>query len=325
MATTLTLSALYEQVEGPLAQVQKNVLHHWTEAFRLVYGPAAEPPKLGGKMMRPALCILSAGSAGAPDLDYYVEMATAMELLHLAALAHDDVVDNARLRRGETSLNALWDNHTAVLGGDYLVARALTVLTAYDSCAIIANALNSIHEMAEGELITFGRGKDNLNEDDCILLAEKKTASLFAVACNTPSLLLDESLRKPLHDFGMGLGTAFQIVDDILDLEQSEDTMGKPSCGDIAEGKTTLPILYLREELSGYEARRFDSLVGNPVSKDDREWIAARLRSTGAQERCEVIARKYVRDAHAALDNVPPSAYLEPMNGLAEFVLIRES
>lgn len=325
MATTLTLSSLYEQIDDPLDAVRRSVRNHWTEAFRLVYGPSAEPPRLGGKLMRPALCFLSAGAAGAKKLDYFLEMATAMELLHLAALAHDDVVDNANLRRGTSSLNALWDNHTAVLGGDYLVARALTVLTAYDSCAVIASALDSIHEMAEGELITFGRGKENLGEEDCIRLAEKKTASLFAVACSTPSLLLDESLRKPLHDFGMGLGTAFQIVDDLLDLEQDASTLGKPSCGDIAEGKTTLPIIYLREELHGADRKRFDVLAGSPVSKADGAWVAEKLRETGAQERCEIIARRYIRNAHAALDAMPPSRYIESMKGIAEFVLVRES
>ena len=115
MATALTLESLYRQVDNELEAVRAGVLGHWTEAFRLVYGATATPPKLGGKMMRPALCLLSAGAAGAPDLARFVDMATAMELLHLAALAHDDVVDSALLRRGNTSLNARWDNHTPVL------------------------------------------------------------------------------------------------------------------------------------------------------------------------------------------------------------------
>ena len=325
MATTSTLNPLYAQVESQLDQVRGEVLRHWTDAFRLVYGASAEPPRLGGKMLRPAFTILSAGAIGAPELDEFVDMATAMELLHLAALAHDDVVDNANIRRGDTSLNALWDNHTAVLGGDYLVARALRVLTRYDSCPVIASALDSIHEMAEGELITFGRGKENLGPEDCILLAKKKTAALFAVACCTPSLLIDLSYRKPLHDFGMGLGTAFQIVDDLLDLEQDEATLGKPSCADIVEGKTTLPILYIRESLSMEEILHYDSLEGEPLSAADREWIAQLLERSGARERCEGLANRYVADALAALEALPQNAYVESMRGLLEFVVIRNS
>ena len=275
--------------------------------------------------MRPALCLLSAGVAGAPDLARFVDMATAMELLHLAALAHDDVVDSALLRRGNTSLNARWDNHTAVLGGDYLVARALTVLTKYDSCAVVASALESIHEMAEGELINFGRGKENLGEDDCIQLAEKKTASLFAVAASTPTLLTDDLFRRPLHAYGMGLGTAFQLVDDVLDLDGDSDVLGKPSCGDIAERKTTLPILYMIEGLDAVEQDRLRSMAGADITENDREWVARKVCSTGARDRTLSLARKYVDHAHAALGDLPRSSFTEALAGVADFVLIRDA
>ncbi len=190
MATYLDLPTIYAPIESYLESVREGVRREWTEAFQLVYGPTATPPRLGGKLMRPAMCFFGAGLSGAEDAERFVDMATAMELLHLAALAHDDVVDRADTRRGVTSLNRLWDNHTAVLGGDYLVARALDILTVYDSSAIIKSALWSIHEMAEGELINFGRGKENLGEEDCIRLSEKKTASLIAVACSIPAVIL---------------------------------------------------------------------------------------------------------------------------------------
>ena len=319
------LQALYHDVNGELAAVRELVRHQWTEAFRLVYGPSATPPKLGGKLMRPALCLLSAGASGAADLKRFIEMAAAMELLHLAALAHDDVVDSANLRRGDTSLNARWTNHIAVLGGDYLVARALSILTVYDSCPVISSALESIHEMAEGELINFGRGKQNLGEADCIRLAEKKTASLFAVSCSTPSLLVNASYRDALHAYGMGLGTAFQLTDDVLDLEQSESVLGKPSCGDVVEGKMTLPILYMREGMGTADLKRLDGMTGNALTDADREWIGERLKRSGAQDRVETLARRYVADARTALETLPPSKYVDAMAGLADFVLVRES
>jgi octaprenyl-diphosphate synthase len=325
MSATAQLTSLYEHIGPELEQVRGDVRRHWTEAFRLVYGPSATPPRVGGKMLRPALCLLSAGASGAQDLSHFVDMATAMELLHLAALAHDDVVDSAHLRRGESSLNTLWDNHTAVLGGDYLVARALTVLTVYDSCPVVACALESIHEMAEGELIHFGRPKDRLEEDDCLRLAQKKTASLFAAACKAPALLLDGAYRDALHQFGMGLGTAFQLIDDVLDLEQDEATLGKPACGDIVEGKATLPILYLREAMDTAERARLVAMTGVTLTPSDREWIAAMLKSTGAQDRTESLARKYVDQAIGALEALPRSVYAEAMAGIAEFVLIRNS
>ena len=334
MSTALSLSSLYHEIRAELELVRLRVREHWTETFHLVYGPSATPPRLGGKLLRPALCLLSAGASGAVstnsgELRRFVDMAAAMELLHLAALAHDDVVDSAELRRGERSLNARWTNHIAVLGGDYLVARALTVLTVYDRCSVLASALESIHEMAEGELINFGRGKDamgaNLGEEDSIRLAEKKTASLFAVSCATPSLLVDEGYRDALHAFGMGIGTAFQLVDDVLDLVQDEATLGKPACGDIIEGKRTLPIIYLRERMTPDEIRRLESFKGRTMSAADKEWVAESARATGAEERALVVARKYLADARTSLGSLPPSRYADAMLGIADFVLVRDS
>lgn len=325
MATTLSLAALYAPIQPELRAVRERVLEQWTNAFRLVYGPAAEPPKMGGKLMRPALTLLSASALGTRDLSRYIDMAAAMELLHLAALAHDDVVDESKLRRGQTSLNARWTNHIAVLGGDFLVARALSVLTVYDSCAVIASALESIHEMAEGELINFGRGQTSeLLEEDCIRLAEKKTASLFAVSCATPALLINPADKNSLHAFGMAMGTAFQLVDDALDLDQDEDTLGKPSCADVSEGKMTLPIIYMREALCAEDVERFDALFGNELSDDDQEWIACAARATGAIQRVHDLARTYVERAHQCVEALPAGQYTEAMRGIAEFVLLRD-
>jgi len=325
MTTVVNLSSLYTQIHPQLERVRESVRREWTDAFQLVYGTTATPPRLGGKLMRPALCFMSAGAIGAQDPDEMVDMATAMELLHLAALAHDDVVDHADLRRGELSLNRLWDNHTAVLGGDYLVARALDILTNYDSSAVIKSALHSIHQMAQGELINFGRKQALLNEADCIRLAEKKTASLFAVTCCTPAILIENAFHDALFNFGMGIGTAFQLVDDLLDLEQDEEALGKPACCDIVEGKTTLPILYMKDELPEGDVRRIDAMAGRPVDEGDRAWIRETLRTTGALERSETLARKYVADARTALETLPANPYSESMLGVADFVLLRDS
>lgn len=324
MATTLTLTDLYGDITPHLEEVRATVRKQWIDAFQLVYGPTATPPRMGGKMMRPALCFLSAGACGETDLERFVPMAAGMELLHLAALAHDDVVDSANLRRGETSLNRLWDNHTAVLGGDYLVAKALSILTVYDSCPVISSALESIHQMAEGELTFFGRSKENLGEEDCIMLSEKKTASLFAVSCCTPALLVDEKYRQPLFDFGMGMGTAFQLIDDLIDLEQDEDTLGKPSCGDIVEGKMTLPMIYMLEEMDAENQNRFKYLMSREISETDKTWVREQLMSTGAHKRVVDLCQKYVSEGQAAVQQLPESAYRDNMCHIADFVLIRD-
>ena len=325
MSTTLSLKSLYAHIEPQLDRVRACVNREWTDAFQLVYGSETTPPRLGGKLMRPALCFLSAGACGAEDLDHFTEMAAGMELLHLAALAHDDVVDSADLRRGETSLNRLWDNHTAVLGGDYLVARSLDILTKYDSCAVISSALDSIHQMAEGELINFGRKQGELVAEDCIQLSEKKTASLFAVTCCTPTILIDPQYRQPLHDYGMGMGTAFQLIDDVIDLTEDEATLGKPSCGDITEGKTTLPLIYMKEAMSDTDRAHLESLTGTSLSKEDCDWVADQMRSTGAQDKVVALCQGYIDSSLHALEQLPASPHRDTMASIAEFVLIRHS
>lgn len=325
MQTTLSLNDLYKPVQQELEAVRAGVGDLWQDALRLVHGNDAPRPPVGGKMLRPALCLLSAGASGAKDTAHFVPLATAMELLHLAALAHDDVIDGADLRRGVRSLNALWDNHTAVLGGDYLVARAINIMSCYDSCAVITSAIDSVRQMAEGELQNFGLGRDHYSIEACISLARQKTASLFAVTCSTPSCLIPGASGEPFYAYGMALGIAFQLVDDLLDLTQKTETLGKPALGDIVEGKKTVPILYMRETLDAEGIARLEGMKGGELTDADRAWVAELLEGSGAREKTEALAREYADEARAALHAVPPTSYRDCMIGLAEFVLVRGS
>jgi octaprenyl-diphosphate synthase len=221
------------------------------------------------------------------------------------------------------SWNAQWDNHTAVLGGDYLVARAIALLgESYDECSVIVNAIDSVRMMAEGEMTNFGHGA--ASREACISLAKKKTASLFSVTCSTPSYLLDPSGRDALHEYGLVVGIAFQLVDDVLDLVQSKETLGKPSCNDITEGKKTLPLLHLREAMSVHDQARLDSLQGSDVPPADCDWIADMMERTGAREQTESLARSYCDQARHLLEPFSPSPYRDAMTGLTEFVISRD-
>ncbi len=325
MVISAALEGLYRPVQPELNEVHATVSSLWTDALRLVHGPDLPPPDMVGKMLRPALCLLSAGALGADDLGRFVGLASAFEMLHLAALTHDDVIDSADLRRGVTSLNVLWDDHSAVLGGDYLVARATALLTPYDSCALIANVVESVQQMAEGELRSLGRNADAFTQEDCVHLAKQKTASLFASTCTGPTFLMNGAHREALQQYGLGFGIAFQLVDDILDLSRTEAELGKPSCSDIVEGKITLPILFMREALSADELARLDAMTGLAITDADRKWIAAALERTGARERTEAVAQRYVNSARAALGSMSPSPCRESMSKLLDFVLVRGS
>jgi len=320
----VTLDELYEPIKPELAEAQAVVTSLWGEALSLVDGPAQEPPKPGGKLLRPALCLLTAGAVGANgNLGRFVNLAAALELLHLAALTHDDVVDRSSLRRGTASLNALWNDHIAVLSGDYLVARAVILLVGMKSIDLIANAFETVRKMTEGELRTISDSSKNYTQEDCLRLAEQKTASYFAATCTAPTYVLETGCREPLHRYGLSLGIAFQLIDDILDLVQDQETLGKPSCGDIAEGKRTLPILYMRQGLPPDDAGRLAGMVGRPLSDEERAWTARALERSGARLRTERIARSYASAAQDALGPLPSSSFKESMLGLTEFVLVR--
>jgi octaprenyl-diphosphate synthase len=282
-------------------------------------------PAAGGKMLRPALCLMAAGAIGGRDLTQYVQLAGAFEALHIASLAHDDVIDKALLRRGVTALHAMWDNHAAILGGDYLVARSVEMLAQYDSCPVIANAITSVRRMAEGELLYFGRDYDAMRPEDCILLAQQKTASLFAEACSAPTYIIDPTHRDHLHAFGTGLGTAFQIIDDLLDVTQPTEHLGKPSCGDVVEGKKTLPIIFLRSALPAGDQARFDSFRETGVTEEDRGWIGDRVEATGARDQTLEEAGRHTAQALDALHQLPPSEYREAMEGVADLLLVRSA
>ena len=320
-----SLDTLYQPIVGVLEQARDTINALWQDALRLVCMENGQPPKAGGKLLRPALCLLSAAASGAPDVRPYARLGVVFEALHIASLAHDDVIDHAILRRGDASLNARWDNHAAVLGGDYLVARAVQMLAEYDSCEVIAAAIACVRRMAEGELFFFGRDEASILPEDCIMLAEQKTASLFAEACAAPARLLGGAYCEALHRFGIGFGIAFQIVDDLLDLTQTAETLGKPACGDIVEGKHTLPIVLMRQRLDDAGRGRLNALCGAEITDADREWVRDQLQKTQAEEVAQTAAKEYVRKAKEALRSLPDSPYRASMEGLADYILVRVS
>jgi len=325
MSAIPTLEALYRPVDGLLAEVRESMHALWQDVLQLVKVDFEEAPNFGGKLLRPALCLLSAGAGGIDNPRRFAPLAAAYEALHVASLAHDDVIDRALLRRGGVSLNALWNDHAAVLAGDYLVARAIEMMGEYESCTLILDGLAAIRRMAEGELHFFGRDHDAVTEADCILLAQSKTASLFEVACSAPAKLEAHPLAEDLGRYGLQLGVAFQIVDDLLDVTQPSDSLGKPSCGDVGEGKQTIPLIYLREALDAGGRERLTALQSSDICDADRAWIMESMDKTGARERTAARAREFGKAALMELGRLPDNTYRDSLEQLTEFVLVRIS
>jgi octaprenyl-diphosphate synthase len=321
-----TLREIYRPVAAPLERVRADVRDLWGDALRLAPTNREEVlPETGGKLLRPALCLLSAGAAGADDLDRFVRLAAAFEALHIASLTHDDVIDRSLLRRGQTSLNAMWDNHAAILGGDYLVARAVELLGGYGSCAVITAAISTVRRMAEGELLFYGRDNRHFTAEESLHLAERKTATLFAEACGAPASIMAPDHAETLRGFGLALGTAFQVVDDVLDVTRPAETLGKPACGDVVEGKLTLPIRYLRDGLDEAGNDRLDAMRGRELTDADRAWLQECVSATNAAIRAMAVAERYMAKARTCLEILPESGCRCAMEQLTSFILNRDS
>src|SRR5262245_9698311 len=281
----------------------------------------------GGKRVRPILMLLSARLCGYEG-DRDVMFASVLEFIHTATLVHDDVIDEAELRRGRGSLNSRWGNGLTVLLGDYLYIKSMNMALAADDLEIIKILAEITLKMIEGELIADRRRSDiDIDETQHLEIIRRKTACLFSGCGRVAGVLSRASADEvgALADYGMNLGMAFQIVDDLLDFTASESVLGKPVASDLKEGKLTLPLIYLLERKNGDERAMIQTVLEeNDFRTVAREEIIELVRSANTLERTRELARSYARRARAALQIFPASQAREALMSLPEFVLSRE-
>jgi octaprenyl-diphosphate synthase len=216
-----------------------------------------------GKRIRPALAILAGGATGGVT-DDHIKIGVVMELVHMATLVHDDIIDGATTRRMVPTANAKWGNGLSVLLGDALFSHALTLATDFGSAGICRTVGQASREVCQGEIIQTQRRFDlSLTKDDYFRIIEMKTGALFAASCGLAGRLsgVDAATEQRLHSYGMKLGTAYQIYDDCLDLVGSEETVGKTLRTDLAKGKLTLPILNLLETATEAQRTRLNKRI----------------------------------------------------------------
>ena len=273
-----------------------------------------------GKQMRPLLVFLTAKLNGVISESTYIA-ATFIELLHTASLVHDDVVDDARERRGALSINALWNSKIAVLVGDYILSKGMLISiekNRFDMLEIVAEAVKS---MSEGELLQLQKARKlNIKEDDYFRIITSKTAALIAActACGTRSVTEDAETIQLMKDFGENIGIAFQIRDDLLDYEGNGLT-GKAPGNDIKERKITLPLIHALEQSNNSKRRRILALVRN--KKKTRSEIAEVITfvsDNGGMEYAELKMNQFRDKSLAILDSYPES---EVKKSLWDFVL----
>jgi octaprenyl-diphosphate synthase len=282
----------------------------------------------GGKRVRPALTILSTYAVGGDGARYNtIRMATVMEFLHTATLVHDDVIDKADMRRKRPTVNALYGNETAVLLGDWLYMSAFETSLAERSLPVLDILTSVTRKMTEGELLQLTLlGDAALSEAQYFDVLKRKTAYLFSASCEIGAILggASEKQQAALRDYGLYLGTAFQLIDDLLDFTSSEEALGKAAGADLLGGKVTLPLIYLRDaEPKSLEMVQTVLREGKYGSVKQEDLLEAITR-TGALTQARARADEYAEEARAALDSLPDSEYSDSLRALPAYILDRD-
>ncbi len=278
--------------------------------------------KCQGKLFRPRLVSLCASLGNCEALKSR-DMAAAIELIHMASLIHDDIIDGAVLRRGQESLNQRWGSHVSVLAGDYLFAAAFQLINLHDMQAVMAEVTRTIKIMCTGEIrqvsLAYNLG---ISEKDYFQKIYEKTACLFASACKIGAITagLNEKAINSLEQFGMAMGYAFQMIDDILDFVSDSTLLGKPVGNDLLEGNITLPIIYALADPAYGEWLRM-ILDRKKITSKQLQRIQRVLYESGAIERSLIHVREFIDTAVVQLEGFPPSAAKRELQEIAQSII----
>jgi octaprenyl-diphosphate synthase len=278
----------------------------------------------GGKRLRPALLILSARACGYSGKHHH-ELAAVVEFIHTATLLHDDVVDESALRRGQATANALFGNAAAVLVGDFVYSRAFQMMLTADNMKVLRVLADATNVIAEGEVLQLMNCHNaDLDEDGYLQVIRYKTAKLFEAATRLGAILGEagEPAEEAMAAYGAHLGTAFQLIDDVLDYSGDLALIGKNVGDDLAEGKATLPLIFAMKHGTAEQAR----LVRHAIESGGLEELGAVLeaiRASGALDYARKQAEAEARTACAALEGLPRSTYRDYLLQLADFAVTR--
>ena len=279
----------------------------------------------GGKRLRPALLLMTADAAAYRG-DARFELAAVVEFIHTATLLHDDVVDESQLRRGRRTANAAFGNAAAVLVGDFLYSRAFQMMVGVNSMRVMSVLADATNTIAEGEVLQLMSCHDaDVDERRYLDVVRRKTAKLFEAAARLGGVLggVAPEVEEALAAYGMHLGTAFQLIDDVLDYSGDAATIGKSQGDDLAEGKPTLPLIHVMR--TGSELQR--TLVRRAIEqggRDDFPAVLAAINATGALDHARAAAGREADAASSALAPLPRSAVKQCLLELASFSVTRD-
>lgn len=319
-----TLEEVYAPVAADLAEVDRILDRELRGRRKFVDQLTTHAANYRGKRLRPALLLLAARACGEVQPSHWV-LAAVVEMIHTATLVHDDVLDEASLRRNTTTINAHWGNESSVLLGDYLFSHAFYLASGLGStkaCRIIGRATNIV---CEGELYQISeRGNLSLDEDEYLEIISGKTAELYACSCRLGAHYCGASaeVEEGLTRFGRQLGIAFQIVDDLLDVVGDERVAGKSLGTDLVKQKCTLPVIRLLRQAKGKQARQLEALLADGANHR-RQSLEPFLRSSDSVPYCMGRAEEFASAARQELGFLPASAARDALVELTRFVVSR--
>jgi octaprenyl-diphosphate synthase len=281
----------------------------------------------GGKRVRPALLILSNyASGGAASSENVIRLATVMEMLHTATLVHDDIIDNAETRRNRTSVNARFGNQAAVLMGDWLYMSAFETALKERSLEILDILTRLTRKMTEGELIQLTTlGHTDISESEYFDILERKTAYLFSACCEIGAILgnAPNDWQIALRNFGMNLGTAFQLADDLLDFTAEEEVLGKASGADLLEGKLTLPLILLVKKEPGIKSNLEKIMQDGNYERFSRQMLLEKLETSGILAESREMAYTFANRAIKNLELLPKTEYRSALEEIPSYMIER--
>lgn len=317
---------LFGQLDEDLQRIEAEINKNLHSSVPLIALVTRYIMRSGGKRLRPLLMVLTARLLNYKGINHYA-LSIVFEYLHAATLLHDDVVDNADLRRGRPSANTLWGNAAVVLVGDFLLATSFFLSVLSGNLKILRVLSETTTLMAEGEVLQLINSNNlEVSEEEYIEVITRKTAILIAAACQIGSILgeANEEQEETMRRFGLNLGIAFQLRDDFLDYTGSEEEFGKPVGKDLQEGKITLPLIHALQTSKDADRRRLiDLITSDNIQEQTFTGVKEIINQYRGLDYTDQLANRYITEAKSALSIFPPSPTRESLLEIADYVVTR--
>lgn len=323
----MNLESIIELTADDMSAVNEVILGQLTSDVALINQLGYYIVSGGGKRIRPMIAVL-AGRALGHNGKKHVQVAALIEFIHTATLLHDDVVDESDMRRGKQTANAVFGNAASVLVGDFIYTRSFQMMTDLDSMRVLKLMSEATNVIAEGEVLQLMNCNDpNITEDNYMQVIYSKTARLFEAAAHSSAILAEATpeQEKALQDYGRYLGTAFQLIDDLLDYDADNNQLGKNTGDDLDEGKPTLPLLHAMQNGTAEESTLIRKAIEDGNGRHLLETVLATMKRCGSLEYTLKRAEQEAEKAINVLSILEDSPYKEALIGLAHVAVQRHS